>query len=388
MKLIGRVFLLLLISPLITACGIFGGGDDDEDAPTKLVDFVRTVEVVRLWSGKLGGNAEHLQLGLRPVTEGQVVFAASHDGKVVAHDLETGNRLWIVETELPLAAGPAVGGGMLVVGSSDGDVVAFASADGESLWTIKTSSEVLAAAAIGRGVIVFRTVDGRLHGVDSNTGTELWEIEREVPALSLRGNSPPVLSGDLVLAGFDDGHIVAARLQTGDIVWETVLKTSRGKTDLEKLVDVDASIQIAGNYAYVAGYQAKAAALDVSTGGIEWETELSSHSGLDLDLDTVYAVTSDSEVVALDRRTGAQKWRQSIFYNRELSGPVVYRDLVIVGDVEGYLHGLDTKTGAVAARARVDNKAIIAAPVIANDIILVQTDGGVLSAYKRKESNK
>ncbi len=388
MKLIGRLFLLLLISPLMTACGIFGGGDDDEDAPAKLVDFVRTVEVTRLWSGKLGGDAEHLQLGLRPVSQGQVVFAASHNGKVVAHDLETGKRLWIVETELPLAAGPAVGDGMLVVGSSDGDVVAFASADGESLWTIKTSSEVLATPAIGRGMIVFRTVDGRLHGVDSGSGTELWEIEREVPALSLRGNSPPVLSGDLVLAGFDDGHIVAVRLQTGELVWDTVLKTARGKTDLEKLVDVDASIQIAGNFAYVVGYQAKVAALDVSTGGIEWETDLSSHSGLGLDLDTVYAVTSDSEVVALDRRTGARKWQQNAFYNRDLSGPVVYRDIVIVGDREGYLHGLDRETGEVAARARVDKKAIIVAPVIANDIALVQTDGGILSAYKKKNSDQ
>jgi len=385
-KLTGRLFLLLLISPLMTACGVFGGGDDDEDAPAKLVNFVRTVEVTRLWSGKLGGDAEHLYLGLRPVSQGQVVFAASHGGKVVAHDLQSGKRLWIVETELPLAAGPAVGDGMLVVGSSDGDVVAFASADGESLWTIKTSSEVLATPAIGRGMIVFRTVDGRLHGVDSGSGTELWEIEREVPALSLRGNSPPVLSGDLVLAGFDDGHIVAVRLQTGELVWDTVLKTARGKTDLEKLVDVDASIQIAGNFAYVVGYQAKVAALDVSTGGIEWETDLSSHSGLGLDLDTVYAVTSDSEVVALDRRTGARKWQQNAFYNRDLSGPVVYRDIVIVGDLEGYLHGLDRETGEVAARARVDKTAIIAAPVIANDIALVQTDGGILSAYKKKNS--
>lgn len=388
MKIARPLLLFLLISPLLTACGIFGDDDDSEDAPAELVDFVRTVEVARLWSGKLGADAERLHLGLRPVTQGSVVYAASRDGKVVAHELETGKRLWIVETKLPLAAGPTVGDGMLVVGSSDGDVVAFASADGESLWTIKTSSEVLAAPAIGRGVIVFRTVDGRLHGVDMGSGTEMWEIEREVPALSLRGNSPPVVSGDLVVAGFDDGRIVAVRLQTGEPVWETVLKTARGKTDLEKLVDVDASIQISGNFAYVVGFQAKAAALDVSTGGIEWETELSSHSGLGLDRDTVYAVTSDSEVVAMDRRTGAQKWRQSIFYNRDLSGPVVYRDIVIVGDRQGYLHGLDVETGEVAARARVDRKAIIATPVIANGIILIQTDGGVLSAYKRKDDKE
>ena len=377
-----RLSLLLVVVPLLAACGIFGGSDDEESAPAELIKFDSSIRVSRLWSVKLGDDAEHLLLGLRPATDGDVMYAAAHDGRIVALNLQTGERIWQVDTELPLSAGPGVGLGMLVVGSTDGDVVAFDSGNGESLWTIETSSEVLAAPAVGRDVVVFRTVDGRLHGVESGSGLQLWDVEREVPRLSLRGNSAPVIDGDLVLSGFDNGHILGVRLQTGETVWETVLRSSRGTTDLEKLADVDATITISGNAAFVVGYQAKAAMLDIDHGGIIWETDFSSHSGLGVDSNRVYAVTSQSEVVAMDRGNGVVLWRQSTMYNRELTGPAVFRDSVVMGDLEGYLHCLDKSTGEMSARVRVDNKAIVTAPVVVADIILVQSEGGTVAAYR------
>ena len=65
---------------------------------------------------------------------------------------------------------------------------------------------MLSAPVVGERLIAVRTVDGRLHGIALKDGQELWTQEQQVPRLSLRGTSWPVLVGDLVLSGsiFDD----------------------------------------------------------------------------------------------------------------------------------------------------------------------------------------
>ena len=58
----------------------------------------------------------------------------------------------------------------------------------------------------------------------------------------------------------------------------------------------------------------------------------------------------------------------------------MFRDWVVVGDAEGYVHFLRREDGQFAARLRIDSDGIIAQPVATPDAIYVYGAGGELAA--------
>jgi outer membrane protein assembly factor BamB len=107
----------LLLSSLVlglSACGLFGD-DDEELEPAELIDFETKVPIKKLWSAKLGDDAEFLRVALRPVGDGNRIYAASFDGKVSAFDPETGKQVWRNKLDITLSSGPGVGDDVVVV---------------------------------------------------------------------------------------------------------------------------------------------------------------------------------------------------------------------------------------------------------------------------------
>jgi outer membrane protein assembly factor BamB len=324
--------------------------DKDVDPPAELVDVRETVRVQRLWSEGLGDEGEKLYLALGLTLQEGTLYAAARDGVVLAIDPETGRNRWRSDTKLPLAAGPGAGSGLVVVGTNDGDVVALEAANGQRRWKVKVSGEVLAAPLVTGDKVVVRTVDGRLRALDAADGRELWMVEEQVPRLSLRGTGPPVSAGDTVLCGFDTGKLVAASLSTGETLWQTQVSTPHGRTELERLSDLDAAVQVSGNDVYAVGYQGRLAMLGLDTGQVWWGRDVSSYRALALDDDQIYVADSNGSVLALRRRDGSAVWQQDGLLRRKLSGPAMLGDTVAVGDFDGYLHFLDRTTGTFVAR--------------------------------------
>ena len=227
-------FALLLVASGLGACG----GNDTVEPPAELVSFPAAIEVRQIWTQKVGSGSERLRLGLAPASNGTQVFAGAHDGTVAAFSVIDGEPLWITETELPLAAGPGVGGGMVVFGTSDGDLVVLDAATGEVRWQRLIGSEVLAPPIVNGQVIAFRSSDGRLGIVSANNGAEQWSIIQSMPALTLRGNSAPLIVGNIVVAGFDNGRVGAYEVATGVRRWDFPLTNPTGRSEIERLVDV------------------------------------------------------------------------------------------------------------------------------------------------------
>ena len=251
MRIWQRAWWWLPLAALLGGCGLIGGGKDTGEPPAELTSFDQTLDVRKLWSTKVGGAAERLRLGLRPASDGALIYAGAHDGQVAAFDAETGRKLWAVKTELPLAAGPGYGDNLLVFGTSDGDLVALDAATGQERWRQAVGSEVLAAPAIGANVVVLRTVDGRLRGFSTTNGSTLWTVEQNLPALTLRGNTAPRVAGTLVVSGFNNGRVGAYDLRSGEAAWEVAVANPTGRSELERLVDVSAGLQVVGNDVYV-----------------------------------------------------------------------------------------------------------------------------------------
>ena len=374
--------LVLALGLALGGCALFGGDEEPVEPPAELQDFDSQVAIDEAWDQDVGPGSEFLRLGLRPAASGGRVYAAGRGGRVVALDLATGRAQWALETDIPASAGPGMGEGLLVIGGSGGEVVAVDAASGAETWRTRVSGEVLASPTVDSGVVVVRSVDGRLRGLDARDGRELWVIEHKPPRLTLRGTGAPVVTQGLVFAGFDDGRIGAYSLRDGTALWENLVSSGRGRTELERLSDVDASPVLVGQDIYVVSFRGRLANLAAESGQVLWEAELSSHSGLGVDWTTVYVSTAESEVVAVNRSSGATLWRQDALRMRGLTAPTPFGQHVVVGDFEGYLHWLDAVSGEIVGRTRAGDAAIVSAPVNAGEYLVVQDEEDRVYAFR------
>jgi outer membrane protein assembly factor BamB len=370
------------VAALLIAAGC--SKDKDVEPPAVLVKFPVTLPVKKLWNEGVGGGKKQmvLRLGLGPAVDNGVVFAASHKGEVLAASLDTGRHIWIKNLKVPLSAGPSAGAGLVVVGSSKGAVVALDAATGRELWRARVNSELLSAPAIGDEVIVIRSVDGRLHGLDAHTGKELWSVEQQVPRLSLRGTATPIINKEVAISGFDNGKVMAVSLHTGDTIWDTALASPHGRTELDRLVDIDSAVRTVGDNVFATGFQGRTAMLALDSGQVWWSHDMSSYKGLAVDADNLYVTQSDGIVVALRQRDGSELWRNQKLKLRRLSAPVLTSTALAVADFQGYVHWLDKTTGELVARERIAKERITNSPVAAGDTVVVLTDRGKLAAFR------
>jgi outer membrane protein assembly factor BamB len=382
LKFVARLLLPACLLALAVGCAHTPKKEKENDKPAVLKPIKQTVAVQRVWHVSLRGQLPKLRLGLAPVVEADRVYLASAKGVVRAYALANGKELWSRKLKSQLGGGPGANAKMVVVGGTGGELIALAAADGAELWRVRLGGEILATPTVTDDVIIARTVDGRMHALEPGDGRTRWVADQQPPKLSLRGQSEAIIVGDTVYAGFDNGRLMAVLLSSGTTVWDVAVAQARGSTELQRLVDIDAPVVISGDELYAASYQGKLERLSRDNGQLSWSRELSSYRGLALDATSVYLSTAEGEVVALDRVTGVERWRQSALLRRQLSGPVLDHGRVVVGDYQGILHWLNPADGSFVARHKVSRGRIDATPVEAGDLLLALTDKGELGVFR------
>lgn len=373
---------------VLPACGWINSfllGSDNSIPPAELKTIEQTAGVRSLWSSNASsGSGDNLvQFTLASAGSGadQRLFVAGYDGDVSALDSRSGARLWRTETDLPLSAGVGLSTQFVLVSSIDGDVIALRQNDGSEVWRAQLTSEILTPPVSAEGIIVVRAIDGTFSGLNELDGSVLWTYQYTVPALTLRGASRPILAQGLVIAGLDNGKLQLLALDSGTLVGERRIAPPRGRTDLERMVDIDAEPRLVGNELYIAAYQGNISAIDLQGGRLLWSRDFSSHTGLEVDAAQVYVVDAEDAVWALDRRSGSGLWKQTDLSGRRLSAPAINSNYVIVGDFEGYLHWLDKTSGRIVGRARADSDGIASAPLIVGEAAFVLGNSGTISAF-------
>lgn len=376
LRIAGLVFSLSLVA----ACGLFGGKDKGPQ-PMELTDFDATVRIKRIWSAKLGADAEFLRLALRPAGDGNRIYAASSDGNVTAFDPASGRKIWRVKLDIDLTAGPGVGAGHVVVTSKDGLAVLLDAATGEEQWRVNIAGESLARPLIKDDSVVVQAIDNRLEVLSLFDGRKRWSLVQSPPALTMRGSASPVIVGNTIVAGFDTGRLVAAELDSGTQLWELLLAPPKGRSDLDRLSDIDGAIAVVGQDIYATGYHGRLAAIASESGQVLWNRDISSHEGVAADWNSVYTVKDDGELIALARGNGEELWRNASLLRREPTVPIPFNTMVAVGDFEGYVHFFSSIDGEAVARVRLGHEAISSDPYAIANRLYVQSDSGTMAAY-------
>lgn len=378
-----RYSLLIVAVLAMSACS---KDDEIELEPAKLVDIQTTIDIKKLWSAKLGGDAEFLRVNLQPAGDGNRIYAASRDGNVSAFQPETGKRDWQTELDVELSAGPGVGEGLVAVGTADGMLIVLDAKTGTERWRANLKGETLSAPVMAGDLVIVVTIDNRLHALSALDGNERWVVEQSTPRLTLRGSATPAIVGNMVIAGFDNGRLLAVDLDSGNVVWDSMLAPPSGRSDLERLSDIDGRISIVGQDVYASGYHGRIVAIAAESGQVLWAREISSYVGVAADWTNVYTTNDEGEVIAFFRRNGTESWRQDSLLRREPTLPVSFYTTVAVGDLEGYLHFFSVIDGVPVARLRMGKAAISTSPVVVADRLYVQSDSGSIAAYAVQQS--
>ena len=224
--------------------------------------------------------------------------------------------------------------------------------------------------------------DGRRVYIAGRDGSTRWIVDQPVPSLSMRGGARPVISGEHVYAGFDNGKIAAYELARGQMSWEVPLATPSGRSEVERLVDADGIFQVTADELFAVAFHGRAAALELASGRTLWQRDMSSARGLAADPVAVYVTDADSQVWALDRNNGGPLWTQADLRARGITAPVRVGDALAVGDFEGYIHLLDAETGRIVGRTRVGPTPIVAPPLAVGDLLVAQDVRGRVTAWR------
>jgi len=357
--------------------------DDLVLPPAELIDFEAEFEPIEVWSEDVGDGSKSEYNDLGPWIQNGNIIAVDQNGEVHSYDKSTGKINWQIELAVPVVAGPGGGDGLILIGTQEGEVIALNENSGEFVWRIRLTSEVLTPPKAALGIVVARTADGRMSGLSTIDGTVLWNYQRSVPLLSLRGASPATLVDDMVIAGYANGRLVALSITDGKVIWEKNVAVSRGRTEIDRLVDIDSELVIKYGKIYVVAYHGNLAAVDVESGTIIWSREMSSRAGLDVDPDiAVYVTDESSHVWAIQDGSGNGLWRQTELLRRNVTAPVIVGNYVLVGDLEGYVHWLSREDGHFVARMRVSREAIRSKPVVEDGLVYVMSIDGTLTAIR------
>lgn len=358
--------------------GWFGGGSS-KIKPAELTEFKATARLSRAWDVSVGSGAPY---SFTPGTDGQAIYAAGKDGRIVKVDIASGRELARIEAGKPLSAGVGVGDGLVVVGTIKGEVLAFRSNDLKPAWNVSLSGEILNMPLVGQGVVVVRSNNGSIYLLESADGKQRWAQSRSLPALTLREAGSLAMSRQAIYAGHPGGRLTAMSLANGAPLWETSIALPRGATELERIADVIGPIALDASMVCASAFQGRVGCFAPREGQAIWARDLSSMSGVDMDGRQLYAVDEHAAVYAFDKERGVNMWKQDKLRDRRVSAPLALDRWVVVGDFQGYLHLLNRDDGAFAARASTDGGGI-RGPMLALDRgFVVQTANGGLYAFK------
>ncbi len=373
-----RRVVVAVVALAALASGCSSVVDPDPPAPLPAVEGELPVHAV--WRTQIGAGSAGQRVRLRPVFADDTLYVADRRGEVVAVDRRDGRRLWERSTGLEITGALGLAGDQLLVGTPNGEVVALSAADGAERWRSTVSSEIITPPQEAQGTVVAHCVDGNVYGLDGASGERKWFYQQRVPALSLRGSGMPVTAGGQAYIGFASGKLAALEIASGRLLWESAVAVPRGRTELDRMVDVDATPVFDDGTLYVAAYQGRVAAVAAASGVLLWARDISAYQPVGLARDRLFVTDARGHVWALGRDNGVALWKQEKLQARGLTAPVAFGDYLVVGDFEGYLHFLSAADGRIVGRVQIDDKGLLEAPRAVDGVLYVYGEGGVLAA--------
>jgi len=350
--------------------------------PNPLPKVAQASSLVQVFSTNVSATSKEDPLRLRLDTDNGVVFALDPKGTVAAYKGK--QRLWDVKVSKEgLSSGVEAADGIVVVGNYKGQVFALDQATGAKKWTAQLSGAMLSSALIQSDRVIIVANDGTVYALDEESGQQVWTYKLPNASFSLRGQANPVsLDARTVLIGTSTGYVFAIDSIAGVPRMQRRVAITDGRSDIQRLIDIDAEPVVFGQYVVTTSYQGQVTVLDLASQRVLWSEDASSINRPEVADGKVIVSKTDGQIIAYDSITGQEIWKNDQLLNRNLSNPVLLGSNLVVGDLDGYLHQIDLNTGKTLGRVKTNGE--VRTLRVINNQLYVSTQKGALSIWQNR----
>jgi outer membrane protein assembly factor BamB len=314
-----------------------------------------------------------------PVVYHQTAYWCDKRGRVYGIDRE-GTPCFDYSFRTAVEATPMIRDSVLYVGRIDGFMSALSLATGDTLWNFETMGQISASPNIGilesRQAVVFGSYDNYLYCIDSENGGELKRFESGYYI-----NGAVALWQDHFISGGCDAWLRIVNGATGELSDSLKLDTY-----------IPASPAIAGDYVYIADHSGNVYEIILREGKISASRKIAEATGENesfvsvpaLSATTLYILSGDRHLYALDRKTGGVRWKYLQKGASGESSPVVCRDKVLSCSKNGIVTILDADNGTLLWEYDAGEQ-ITASPAVIDGRFYILTTKGTLFCFGEKK---
>tara|TARA_B110001454_G_scaffold58707_2_gene57485 strand:- start:553 stop:1716 length:1164 start_codon:yes stop_codon:yes gene_type:complete len=374
-----KPLLIFVLFFFLEACSTLSGlkfweNDEDEmEAPAELIEISKSVSLDSEWNKKIGSDNNFGRLV--PAFSNDTIIHISSNGYLVAIDSDSGLVLWTIQTEDLVSGAVTVGFKKIFYGTLDGDLVALDFKDGAEIWRSQVSSEILSPPVTNGSIVAAQTSDGKITGFNIKNGEQKWVHQNTIPKLTLRGTATPILAKGFIFTGFANGKVSMIYPDSGAIRLEIPVTINEGKSELERVIDIDGKSVVSNDLLVSASYQGNITAIDLKQGQISWQEKISSVHDLVSVRSRVIAIDEKDSIKGFGLSTGAILWQQDGLKLRGVSSPAALGGNFAIGDSEGYVHILDSKNGSFIGRKKVSKRPILEIISKGSSLVVVDDSG-------------
>lgn len=369
-------FLSSLASVVLLGALAACGSSKPEPAPLESLDAKSAAARTTVaWSARVGAVQPTAALALA----GGRVALASADGELVVLEASSGREAWRAQVKGKVSAAAGFDGRYAAVVTDANELQVFD--QGKLVWLERQPGRVMTAPVVAGERVFVQAVDRSVRAYDVLDGRWLWSYQRP-------GAEPLALGARLVIQPFRDtllvgqgNRLVGLDPLKGTPRFDVNVGTPRGSNEVERLADLIGPMARVDDEACVRVFQFSVACLELNRGSVRWSRPQAGTEGVAADLRTVVGADGADRLTAWKAENGDFLWRVDRFTHRGLGTPVIWGELVVVGDEQGYVHILAKADGRTLGRFELDSP-VVAPPVIAGDLLLVLTRKGTVSALR------
>lgn len=342
------------------------------------------------------GSDKNIIITAPPLVAEGKVFALGADMEVAAADANTGKRLWRTEIapedseiEDGFGGGIAYENGRIFAATGFGEIVALDAASGRIEWRAQNVIPFRTAPTVAKGQIYVISHDNQLQVYSTENGKRLWNQLAILEPATIMSAPSPAVSGDLVVAGFSSGELMALRTNNGTLNWSDSLSRVGQLTPLSDLNPIVGRPVIDRDRVFAISHGGRMVSIDLRSGERIWMSEFTSIETPWVAGDYIFIVTTDAKVICLSRNQGRVYWVKQLehYINGNFEKPVIWAGPVLAGErlllasSKGELVSLSPYTGDVLSTLDVDD-AVNVTPVVANNTIYILNASGRLLAFR------